>query len=376
MMPKKKAQYGQGSVYQRGDGLWVAVALLPGQSPRRFYGSVSETAEERRADFLAHHRLGLPTSETKVTLGRHLSDWLDSKRPPSVRPSTWIHYQLHVRNLAPLAGRALPKLTPNDVRQHLRFLLDEGLSPSSVGHSLTVLRMALGQAVADGLITRNVAKAVEPPSVIRRETATLSPFQTRQFLAAAKGDPLEALWTLLVGTGLRLGEATGIRWVDLDLTLGTLTVTGAIRPIDRRIRKPGEKRLERVEPKTTAGWRTLALPPMVLAALTAHREATADAKVRSVGGYVFTTTRGTPLDPRNVSRLFGALLEKAGLPHMRIHDLRHTAASLMLGSGATLDDVKRYLGHASIVETSDLYGHLVEGRSAEVASGIERAIGR
>jgi integrase len=375
MMPKKKAQYGQGSVYQRGDGMWVAVALVPGQSPRRFYGSSPETAADRRADYLARHRLGLPTEETKLTLGRHLAGWLDSKRPPAVRPSTWIHYELHVRNLAPLAGITLARLTPNDIRQHMRFLLDDGLSPSSVGHSLTVLRMALGQAVADGLITRNVATLVEPPRVERREMATLSPLQARRFLAAAKDHPLGALWTLLLLMGLRLGEATGIRWADVDLAEGTLSVTGAIRPIDRRIRKPGEKRLARVEPKTAAGWRTLALPSMALTALIAHRDATADSKARSVAGYVFTTPRGTPLDPRNVSRLYHAFMEANGLPAIRIHDLRHTAASLMLASGASLDDVKRYLGHASITETSDLYGHLVEGRSAEVASGIERAIG-
>jgi integrase len=131
--------------------------------------------------------------------------------------------------------------------------------------------------------------------------------------------------------------------------------------------------LQRVEPKTESGWRTLALAPTVAAALTKRKAEVAE-QPRNVESYVFTSSNGTLLDPRNVDRLFHAFLETAGLRRIRIHDLRHSAASIMLTSGATLDDVKRYLGHSSISVTSDIYGHLVEGRSAEVAGGIERAI--
>jgi integrase len=376
MMAKKRTQYGQGSVYQRGDGMWVAVALVPGQSPRRFYGSLPETAVERRADYLARHRLGLPTTETKLTLGRHLAGWLASKRPPTVRPSTWIGYELQVRHLSPLAGIPIAKLTPNDVRRHLRSLLDERLSPSSVRANLTVLRMALRQAVNDGLIQRNVASLVAAPRVERRQLAVLTPAEIRSFLAAAEQDPHGALWTLLLGSGLRLGEALALRWQDLDLTAGTLTVTGSLRPVDGRIRQPDQQRLARVEPKTDSGWRTIALPTTVLTALTAHRTAIADQKARSLAGYVFTTPRGTPIDPKNANRLFCRFLEANGLRRTRVHDLRHTAASIMLASGATFDDVRRHLGHSQIGVTVDTYGHLVEGRSAEVASGVERVLAR
>lgn len=122
-----------------------------------------------------------------------------------------------------------------------------------------------------------------------------------------------------------------------------------------------------------AGWRTLALAPMVAAALRARHKATRTGP-RAV--YVFTSSRAGPMDPRNANRLFTAFLTKYNLPTVRMHDLRHSAASLMLTSGATLDDVKRYLGHEQIGVTSDLYGHLVEGRSAEVAAGIQRALAR
>jgi integrase len=129
-----------------------------------------------------------------------------------------------------------------------------------------------------------------------------------------------------------------------------------------------------VEPKTDASRRTLALPVFVLRALHAQRDRQATLP-RNFLGLVFTTPRGTPLDARNVSREFASDCEKAGLPHMRLHDLRHTAASMMLGQGSTLDDVKRVMGHASIALTSDTYGHLVEGRSREVADGMDRLLG-
>ncbi len=191
---------------------------------------------------------------------------------------------------------------------------------------------------------------------------------------------LAPLWTVLIGTGMRLGEAVGVRWADIDIEAATLTVNGALQPVPRTARPEDAKwartghRLRLVEPKTAAGRRTIALSPFVQAALAERRRAQ-EGQPSSIMDLVFTTPRGTPLDPRNVSRAFGIDLESVGLRHMRIHDLRHTAASQMLAQGFTLDDVKRRLGHASIAMTSDVYGHLVVGRSREIADGLERLLG-
>jgi integrase len=371
---RKRSIYGAGSVYQRSDGQWVAVALVPGQAPKRLYASSEESAQERRNNYLAERRLGIPAYESKLSLARHLEIWLEGKRPPTVRPSTYVSYDLHVRHLNRSIGSiALVKLTPNDVRRHSRRLLDEHLSPRSVALNLTVLRMALRQAVDDGLIPRNVAAQVDKPRSVRPDLDILRPLEVKRFMAAARRDKNGALWMVLIGTGIRLGEALGLRWPDLDLTDRTMRVSGSVRQVRKLVRTPGERRLQRVEPKTESGWRTLALAPTVAAALT-KRKAEVAAQPRNVESYVFTSSNGTLLDPRNVDRLFHDFLDKAGLRRIRIHDLRHSAASIMLTSGATLDDVKRYLGHSSISVTSDIYGHLVEGRSAEVAGGIERAI--
>jgi integrase len=133
-------------------------------------------------------------------------------------------------------------------------------------------------------------------------------------------------------------------------------------------------RLQRVEPKSASGFRTIGLPAFVADALARHVSAMSS-RPRSLVGYIFTTPKGTPLDPRNVSREFDRLLGSSGLPKMRIHDLRHASASLMLSRGHTLEDVKRVLGHATITQTSNTYGHLVEGRSREIADGMDALFG-
>jgi integrase len=192
--------------------------------------------------------------------------------------------------------------------------------------------------------------------------------------------PLAPLWTLLVGSGLRLGEALGVRWLDVDLLARSLIVRVSLRPIPRAFRPEAIKgtwthqRLKLVEPKTASSRRTIALPSFVVRALLAHR-ARQTQMPANILGLVFTTPRGTPLDQRNVSRAFAADCSKAALPHLRLHDLRHVAASLMLAQGASLDDVKRVLGHSSIALTSDTYGHLVEGRSRDVADRLDRLFG-
>jgi integrase len=215
--------------------------------------------------------------------------------------------------------------------------------------------------------------------VARGELAIWQPRETRQFRAATVGSALYPLWTLLLATGMRLGEALGLRWIDIDFAARTITVSGSLRPVSRRFRSPDADgipapRLVRVEPKTNAAWRTFSVPGFALEALERHRERT-EAMPRSVLGLAFTSPRGTPLDPRNVSRAFERDLASAGVKRIRIHDLRHTATSLMIAEGFSLDEVKRVLGHSSIAVTSDIYGHLVEGRSRELADRIDHVLG-
>lgn len=346
--------WGSGSVYQRkGDGRWVVAVRGPGGRRVRYFRSEPSQTQVRAA----LREMGSEIApQTKLTVGRWLATWLDSMRPPRVRPSTWVSYELHVRHLADLAAIPLARLTPADVRLHLRAMSDDGHAPRSVAYSLSILRMALRAAERDRIVSRNVALAVDPPRAPRVEPVILTTAQTRALIA--EGDPL---WTLLVTTGLRLGEALALRSQDIDVERRTITVTAGLRPVPRRFRGTGP-RLQRVDPKTSAGRRTVALPVPI---------AWPEPDPPNIDGLVFTSPTGAPRDPRTVSREWTETRLRLGIgPEVTIHALRHTAVSLALASGATLDDVKRMVGHSTIAMTSDTYGHLVEGRSREVADRL------
>lgn len=368
-----RAGKGEGRPFRRGqDGRSVVVVRDADGKRRYLYGWSHDEVIAKRDEFLAATRMGMTPPTGKLSVGRVLDDWLADRRG-KVRPATWISYEAQVRlHLDTIRRIQLTKLRPGDVRRLLREREAAGCAPRSVVYTLTVLRMALRQAVADGLVPRNVASAVAPPRVTRPELAIWGPLEVRRVLAAPSD--LAPLWTVLLGTGLRLGEALGLRWSDVDLSAGALTVTGSIRPVDHRIRGEGEPRLQRVEPKTEAGWRTIALPHVVVDALLEQKAIAEDWPASNLG-LVFTTPRGTPLEPRNVSRAWDTMIAVAGVKRIRIHDARHTALVLLLGQGASLDDVKRQAGHETIATTSDIYGHLVEGRSRELAAGMDRAIG-
>jgi integrase len=373
------SRYGSGSVYQRqSDKRWVGAALVAGK--RRFvYGTTRKAALAKLDDLRASARDGIVPTDHQFTVGRHTTLWLDAVRP-TVRPRTWTSYEGYVRlHLAPIAQVSLAALTPNDVRALIKDRLAAGCAPSTVAHTLTILRMALKQAVRDGIIVRNVALLVDAPKVTRSEIRILTTAEAFRLLDL--DTPLAPLWTVLLGTGLRLGESLGLRFSDIDLTTGNLTVRVALGPVPRHARPDAPKwtrtglRLRLAEPKSDAGRRTIALPGFVERAVQVQRDRQ-ESLPRNILGLVFTTPRGTPLDARNVSRAFAADCQTAGLASMRLHDLRHCAASMMLGQGSTLDDVKRVLGHSSIALTSDTYGHLVAGRSREVADGMDRLLGR
>jgi integrase len=377
----KRASRGEYRPYRRKeDGLWVVAVRDVDNKRRCLYASTRAGVLTKRDDYMAALRVGLSPATGRLTVGRHLQDWLESKRPPTVRQSTWISYEGIVRiHLASLARIPLAKLTPNDVRRLGRERLDADCSERTVNYVMTILRMALHQAVRDGLVPRNVASLAERPRVARNELTIWQPTEARRFLAATSASALGPLWALLLATGMRLGEGLGLRSSDIDFAGRSVTVSGSLRPVPRQFRDRGpdgsvSPRLVRLEPKTNAAWRTVSVPGFAFSALERHRDRT-ETMPSSLLGLFFTSPRGTPLDPRNVSRTFEKDVAISGVPRIRIHDLRHTAASLMIAQGFALDDVKRVLGHSSIAMTSDVYGHLVEGRSRELADRINRVLG-
>ena len=219
-----------------------------------------------------------------------------------------------------------------------------------------MIHKALDNALRLGLVQRNVADLVHPPRIKRQEMSTLSAQQARLLLAAAEGERFEALFVLAVTTGMREGELLGLQWADVDFDGGMLRVERTLNVISGK--------LFFAEPKTELSRRRLVLSERAIQALATHRERQLCER-RWLGeawddlGLVFPNTIGRPEDPRSFTRReFAPLLCKAGLPHIRFHDLRHTAATLLLEEGINPKVVQEMLGHAHISITLGLYAHV------------------
>jgi integrase len=286
-------------------------------------------------------------------------------------------YRQHVKlYLAPLLGHhRLSKLAPQHVRAFLKRKLEDGLSPRTVQLSLVILRRSLGQAVKDGLTGRNVAKLVDGPRVRHFEGQTLSPEDARALLDAAKGERFEALYTAALAVGLRMGEALGLRWQDVNLDRRSLTVNRILE----RIGRGHGSTLQLVEPKTSRSRRTVNLSEAAVRALRAHKVRQLEERLAAGlrwqdSGLVFPNSLGKPLDPHELHNGFKALLTKAGLPNIRFHDLRHSAASLMLAQGIPLRSIQDILGHSSIALTANLYAHVGEQLRREAADAMDAVL--
>jgi integrase len=320
---------------------------------------------------VAKHR---PLPPERLTVGRYLADWLESAKL-ELRGRTIESYEQIIRvHLAPALGTIkLKDLTPQDVRRYLAAKLASGQSLSSVKYHLAILSRALRQAASDGIIGDNPAAHVAPPRVRREEIQPLSLEQAHRFLAAARSDRLEALFTIALAVGLRQGECLGLAWSDLNLETATLTIRQTVQRIGGK--------LQFVEPKTAKSRRVLALPAFVVAALREHRTRQLEERLQAGPGWqdynlVFCTEIGTPLAKENIRRRHWLqLLKRADLPADRIHfhTLRHSCASLLHAQGADLRLISELLGHSTISTTSDVYLHLFAEAKRGAADRMDTA---
>jgi integrase len=324
-----------------------------------------------------------------VTVAAWLDTWLTSRA--RVRDSTRRGYQSHVRcHLRPrLRGVLLTDLDVARLQRLFADMLEAGTTEATVRRVYCTLRSALNAAVREKLITDNPARYLQVPAgrrphaVIwtrrrvrewqragdRPPVAVWTTAQTRRFLKSARGHRLFAAYQLIALRGLRRGEACGLCWADLDLDAGLAYVT-------RQVQHIGGK-LTACPLKTPASRRAVALDPATIALLRAHRSAQQrDAWARGItlSGYVFTAPGGGPLCPENLTRTFNKLVADAGLPPVRLHDLRHGAATLMLLAGADLKTIADQLGHSSIVLTADTYLSVAIELGLAVAAATARLI--
>jgi integrase len=376
----------RGSVRKRGSTYtWYLFTPEPVTGQRRQHSKGGyRTKKECQAalnDALAALRVGTFVESSKRTVASYLLDeWLPAMQPPRVRPSTWLSYQRNLeRHVIPALGTIeLQRLTPAHLTGFYRSLLTGGrldgrggLSVKSVKNIHGALHPALKDAVRWGYVARNVADAADPPKVVTPEMQVWSPAQLRTFLTHVRDDRLYAAWMLFATTGMRRGEIAGLRWVDVDLAAGRVT--------PRKPRVEVNYKVHVSEPKTAKGKRSLALDPATAAALREHRARQAEERL-IVGpgwqdsGLVFTWGDGRPLHPERFSRWFERLARKAGLPKIRLHDVRHSYATAALAAGVPAKVVSERLGHANIAITMDTYSHVLPGMDERAASVVARLI--
>jgi integrase len=378
MAKKKSRGNGDGDVYARKnkDGkiigyrgtYWVQTA----EDPKRRYVSGKNKGETRSAlnKARADRDAGFVYDAGKLTVGEYLSRWLTDSVKGTVRRSTFVRYESIVnRHISPTLGRLkLSNLTPAHVRGLYRDKV-ESLSPRSVNYIHVTLHKALKQAVMDGLIPRNVADAVKAPQALRKEVKPLTPTQVRALLSAATGDSLEALYVLAVHTGLRQGELLGLKWGDVNLERGTLSV-------QRSLDTDGTFN----PPKRNKSRRTVKLTAQAVEALKCHKVVQNEERLRLGSLWVdhdliFPNRVGKPMDADNLyHRGFKPLLQKAKLTGFTFHSLRHTCATLLLTKNVNPKIVQEMLGHATISQTMDTYSHVLPGMQDEAAAALESVL--
>jgi len=373
----------------------VWIARRPKESCPRCGGSLRETEERRRetkAGFgtqrecqAAMNKLLVAVGEqsyavpTKASVREYLTkEWLPAVKA-TIRPSTYNSYVQHVdSHITPHIGSVkLAKLTGSQVNALYAKLAESGkkdgksgLSPMTIHHVHSCLHKACKDAVRWGHISRNPLDAADPPRKKgdgTREMQTWSKEQLKAFLEAVAGERLSPLWHTIAMTGMRRGEAIGLRWNDVDLENGRLSVRRALIPTSREVVVS--------EPKTAKGRRVIALDPGTVEVLKAQaarqleeQNGWDEAWVET--GLVFTAEDGKALDPESVSRYWRQAIKKSMLPSIRLHDLRHTHATLALQAGIHPKVVSERLGHATVSITLDTYSHAIPAMQEEAAALI------
>jgi integrase len=359
---KRKRGQGEGSIYKRADGRWAAAINLgyqDGKLKRKaFYGETREEVRGKLVAALSDQQKGLPVLTERQTLAQFLDKWLADVSRPSVRPKTYRFYCDHIRlHIKPALGKKrLEKLTPADVQHFVNNKLKSGLSPQSIRHIIATLRAALSIAVKWQLVYRNVAALVTLPRLQKQEMKIFTPEQAKAFLEYVRGHRLEALFIMALTLGLRRGELLGLHWSDVDFDAATLRVNYALQRFDGK--------LHLVEPKTEKSRRVLPLPSLLIDALRIHRTRQLEERLAlgsnwQESGFVFASTIGTPMEPRNLNRTFDALLENAKLPKIRFHDMRHSCATMLLSQGVPQRTLMEILGHSQISLTMNTYSHVL-----------------
>lgn len=384
--PPAEGRLVKGSVFKKAsNGRWYVVThgLRPdGTRKQTGHGGyrTRKEAEARLREVLNQLDSGTYVGPSHVTLAAYLlDDWLPSIRG-RVRPSTFQSYEHNMRaHIVPaLGGIGLQALTPLRLNALYAELLVTGrrrgtaggLSPKTVRYIHTTLHKALGDAVDSGILAMNPAAKAKPPkpsAAKSPEMKTWTASELLRFLTHVSDDRLYAAWHLAASTGMRRGEVLGVRWSDVNLDEGRVSVAQALTSVGYKVMIS--------DTKTTRGTRMVDIDPKTVAALRAHRTRQQQERLAWGPGYritnlVFTRPDGEWIHPDRFSQMFRAHVAAAEVPSIRFHDLRHTHATLMLQAEIAPKVISDRLGHATVAFTMDRYAHAIPAMQAEAAGRV------
>ncbi len=369
---KRRRGNGEGSIYHKPNGSWRGLVSLQGKRLTRTFKTRGE-AQLWIRQTLAKIDNGMTYLSTKRTLAEHLDTWLEIEEL-ELRPSSMIHYEQIVRMyLKPGLGEiALRNLQFEQIQGFYSHLIKQNVGVPTIRKIHHVLHCSLNFAVETGKIGQNPASFAHPPQKITHEMKILDESQSSQFLIAIINHRWEALFRLGLVTGMRQMEILGSKWYDLDWLRKTIKV-------ERQLVRSDGTGVKFLPPKTENGKRVIDLDDITIQILRKHYEKQQAQRLEAGEeweefGLIFTSSNGTPIHIRNLLREFHKLLENSGLPRIRFHDLRHTAASLMLNHGVSVIVVSKRLGHARPAITENIYAHALPSMQAEAAKLISDLI--
>jgi integrase len=405
MATKKRNPNGSGNISRRKDGRYELKVFVDTPDGRRkrisVYGATWEEADAERTRVKDLQHKGIPIESTTLTVAEYLRYWLAEIARPNVRATTFSSYELLVRlYVVPgLGKRKLRALQAQHVRAWLNGLrsacqccaqgkdakreqprccarnprecCQQFPSTGTLRYLLRLLRAALQDAVDEDLLNRNVARQVKMPTGSIRKVKPWSADEADRFLDTARTDRLYALWAVALAIGLRRGEALGLRWADVDLAEGRVHITKALSRVgtDLALR----------DVKTDSSAATVPLPDELVTILRKHRrDQLADTRIAQGNklGLVFTTKNGTPLEPRNINRAFETVCRRAEVRPIRLHDLRHSCATLLFAMGVEAATVQRILRHSSISVTTGTYVEVIEQVQRDAMAGMDSLLKR
>ncbi len=358
-MPRgKRRARGEGSVFQRKDGRWVVQIELGDGNRKQYYVKSQKEGIKKLREAQNELEKGILATGPQQKLKDYIEDWIENVHKDKLRISTYVKYKKLIKYIvADLGDTWLQKLTPQRVQRFYNDMNKRGLSSKTVNVTHGVLHAALDNAVLWNYVPRNVCDFVKPPRIVSREVVPLTLEQAQKLLENVRKHRLEMLLTMAVVTGMRRGELLALRWSNINFDIHTLLVLHTVDYI------PHYGYVE-TEPKTKAGRRAIKLPSFLIDMLKLHREEVLEQQRKQGDKWenrdlVFPDLKGGYFNPSYLLRVFKNLLVEVGTPHMHFHDLRHSAATILLSMGVNMKVIQELLGHSDISITLGLYSHLL-----------------